>query len=267
MKKLLVLLSITLLFSFAAISQTVTLAGSGADLDGTISSYAWRKISGPASGIITSPTSAVTTVTGLTAGVYQYELTVIDNQGATGTDTVQVTVIAGNIRPKANAGQDQIITLPTTGARLKGDGSGTTFEWKEVSGPPAKISFPHSKSTSVTGLTSVSNYQFSFNTNLLSPDTMNVTVKDVVDNIRATKNAGSVSVHFESGRTDVKYYYITYSASGKYFTRAQIVNPSTVTIYDIEIPFTKTIKPTGYLKVQINKLIGGIDNSKPFRIE
>lgn len=111
---------ILLLFiSFQGISQTVTLVGSGTDPDGTIANYAWRKIVGPASGVITTPSSASTTVSGLVAGVYQFELTVTDNQGATGSDTVQVTVIAGNVRPKANAGQDQIITLPSTGFNPK----------------------------------------------------------------------------------------------------------------------------------------------------
>lgn len=111
---------ILLLFiSFQGISQTTTLIGSGTDPDGTIANYAWRKISGPAPGVITTPSSASTTVSGLVAGVYQFELTVTDNQGATGSDTVQVTVIAGNVRPKANAGQDQIITLPSTGFNPK----------------------------------------------------------------------------------------------------------------------------------------------------
>ena len=115
--KQILLLGFIALLSSSAFGQTTTLSGSGTDADGTIASYLWRKISGPAGGTITSPTAAVTTVTGLIAGVYQYELTVTDNQGATGSDTVQITVIAGNIKPKANAGPDQIITLPSTGFR------------------------------------------------------------------------------------------------------------------------------------------------------
>lgn len=113
MKQLLLLALIFI--SLHGFSQTTTLTGSGTDQDGTISSYQWRKISGPVGGLITNPSAAVTAVTGLTPGIYLYELTVTDNQGATGADTVQITVIAGNVKPKANAGQDQIITLPSTG--------------------------------------------------------------------------------------------------------------------------------------------------------
>ena len=49
----------------------------------------------------------------LTQGVYQFQLKVTDNNGATAIDTVQVTVNAANIAPTVNAGTDQTIKLPT----------------------------------------------------------------------------------------------------------------------------------------------------------
>lgn len=72
-------------------TSQVTLTGSGTDSDGSIASYSWSKVSG-GTATITSATSATTTVTGLAAGVYVFRLTVTDNQGATGTDDVQITV-------------------------------------------------------------------------------------------------------------------------------------------------------------------------------
>jgi hypothetical protein len=82
-------------------TSSVTLTGSGTDADGTIASYAWTKISGPAGSTITSSSSATTTVTGLVQGVYVFRLTVTDNLGATGFGDVQITVnAAGNIAPK-----------------------------------------------------------------------------------------------------------------------------------------------------------------------
>lgn len=71
-------------------TNLVTLAGSGTDVDGTIASYAWTKVSG--SGTITSPSSATTTVTGLVQGTSIFKLTVTDNQGGTGSANVSVTV-------------------------------------------------------------------------------------------------------------------------------------------------------------------------------
>ena len=70
----------------------VTLTGSGTDPDGTISSYVWAKLSGPATGTITNVTAAATAATGLLAGTYVFELTVTDNAGATAKDNIQVIV-------------------------------------------------------------------------------------------------------------------------------------------------------------------------------
>ena len=121
--------------------NTVTLSGSGIDGDGTIVSYVWTKISGPANYTIVNPTSAVTNVTGLVQGIYQFQLQVTDNDGATGTDIVLITVNAAvNISPVADAGLDKVITLPTNTVTLSGSGSdvdGTVvgYTWTKVSGP------------------------------------------------------------------------------------------------------------------------------------
>lgn len=74
--------------------SSVSLSGSGTDVGGTIVSYAWAKISGPAAGTITAATSPSTAITGLTQGTYQFELTVTDNGGATAKDIIQVIVNA-----------------------------------------------------------------------------------------------------------------------------------------------------------------------------
>lgn len=73
-------------------TSTVTLSGSGTDQDGNIVSYNWSQVSGPAPSVITSPNSASTSVTSLIQGTYQFQLKVTDNAGASGTNTVQVTV-------------------------------------------------------------------------------------------------------------------------------------------------------------------------------
>ncbi len=84
-------------------TNTVTLSGSGTDQDGTISSYAWTQLSGPSTSAIVSGKSASTVINSLVQGTYQFLLTVTDNKGATGKDTVQVAVNAtGNLLPAAN---------------------------------------------------------------------------------------------------------------------------------------------------------------------
>jgi hypothetical protein len=90
-------------------TNTVTLNGSGTDADGTVTGYAWTKISG--SGTITSPSSASTTVTGLTQGTSLFQLVVTDNQGAQSkADTVVVTVnpVGTTVVYRINAGGPQV---------------------------------------------------------------------------------------------------------------------------------------------------------------
>jgi hypothetical protein len=58
-----------------------------------ISSYLWTKISGPASSSIMNSRSAKTLVKTLAAGIYQFELKVVDNKGLSAKDTVRVIVL------------------------------------------------------------------------------------------------------------------------------------------------------------------------------
>jgi hypothetical protein len=88
--------------------------GSGSDADGTIASYQWTKISGPSQYSIVSATQAQTTVNNLSQGTYQFVLTVTDNQGAKGNDTVTVTVTAAAISHQQRCDPTSISRCPLT---------------------------------------------------------------------------------------------------------------------------------------------------------
>jgi hypothetical protein len=141
-------------------TSSVSLNGSSSfDTDGTINTYAWSKISGPSTFTISTPGSANTNVTGLVAGTYVFRLSVTDDDGATATDDVTVTVNNANVAPTANAGSDVLISLPTNSVSLSGsasadsDGTISTYAWAKVSGPSTfTISTPGSVNTNVTGL-------------------------------------------------------------------------------------------------------------------
>ena len=69
------------------INLQFTLSGSGSDVDGSVVSYKWEQVSGPACQmIVTSSTSAI--VSKLQPGTYVFRFTVTDDKGATGTATV-----------------------------------------------------------------------------------------------------------------------------------------------------------------------------------
>lgn len=72
--------------------DVVILNGSGSiDSDGSISSYSWIRISGPAITLV-NPDTATPEFTAASTGTLVLELTVTDNSGAASTDTVTITI-------------------------------------------------------------------------------------------------------------------------------------------------------------------------------
>jgi len=122
--------------------EDVTLDGSGSsDSDGTIVSYAWEEDS---SQIATGVSPVVT----LNVAVHTIDLTVTDDDSATDSDSVVITVNAYvNQAPTADAGPDQEVTDTDDGGdedvTLDGSGSSdsdgtiTAYEWQESSVPIA----------------------------------------------------------------------------------------------------------------------------------
>ena len=163
--------------------NSVILSGSGSDADGTIKSYQWTKASGPSSYNLSGPNSAITNVSGLVQGVYQFKLTVTDNDGGVGTSIVQITVNAANIPPVANAGASKNIILPANATTLSGSGSdadGTvkSYQWTKISGPSTfSIINPGLATTDVSGLVEgVYQFQLSVTDNEGSTDSATVQV-------------------------------------------------------------------------------------------
>jgi mono/diheme cytochrome c family protein len=74
--------------------DTLVLAGSATDVDGSISSYMWTQVSGPGTATLTNAATASVTLSALVAGTYVFQLQVTDSNAVTGVDTVTVTVTA-----------------------------------------------------------------------------------------------------------------------------------------------------------------------------
>jgi dienelactone hydrolase/uncharacterized protein (DUF2141 family) len=188
--------------------NSVTLNGSASsDADGSITSYAWSKISGPAQFDISNAANVSTTVTNLAAGTYAFRLVVTDNSGASDDDTVLVHVGAAppppNVAPTANAGADQNIQLPVNNVTLNGsassdaDGTITAYAWSRISGPAQyNITNANSVSASVTNLTE-GTYVFRLvvtdNNGATDDDTVavNVAAAPPPPNVAPTANAGT----------------------------------------------------------------------------
>ncbi|HEY5371623.1 MAG TPA: T9SS type A sorting domain-containing protein [Hanamia sp.] len=258
--------------------NSINLSGIATDTVGKISTYQWTKISGPSAYNIVNPDSAATTVSGLAQGVYNFQLTVTDNNGAIGTSTVQITVIApANIPPTSNAGPNQTITLPINNVNLSGSGSDSvgiidTYQWTKISGPSAyNIVSPDSSSTNVSGLTQgIYTFQLTVANNYgaIGTATVQITV-DSVANIPPTANAGTnqtitlptntVSLSGSGSETDGTISYYQWQMISGPSTYNFVNSSSSVTqvtglsqgVYTFQLTVTDNNGATGTATVQI----------------
>jgi hypothetical protein len=201
----------TYLSARAGADQTITLPTSsvtfnGTSVGGTPRSWYWSKQVGGAA-TITSPSSASTTVTGLAAGEYRFNLRITDNVGNTSNDTVHVSVkggtSSGNTPPTVSAGSPRTITLPTSSVTLSGtasdpNGSIASYSWSKTSGPAATIASPTAATTTVSGMTTAGTYVF----NLKVTDNQGATASS---SVTVTVNAAS------GGTTPGNYGTLVYS--------------------------------------------------------
>ncbi|HEY6234519.1 MAG TPA: hypothetical protein VIW69_05340, partial [Candidatus Elarobacter sp.] len=136
--------------------QSVTLAGSGTDADGTVVSYAWTQIAGAAV-TLTNPNTATASFTApnvTTQTTFGFQLTVTDDRGATGSAVTSVTVKPKppNQPPTANAGADQSVNegAPVTlvGSGVDPDGTIASYQWVQTAGPVVTLTNAASASAS-----------------------------------------------------------------------------------------------------------------------
>jgi hypothetical protein len=133
-------------------ASTATIIGSATDSDGTIASSSWTKVSGP-SATMSGATTSTLKLSGLTAGRYVFRFTVKDNDGATDTDDVAITV---SDAPKVSAGADKTVTLPigsVTFTATASDADGiASYMWYKASGPSVSMSNVSTKTVTLSAL-------------------------------------------------------------------------------------------------------------------
>src|SRR5699024_3239975 len=107
--------------------NSITLEGSGKDEDGEITSYLWTKVSGPEA-TMADANKPNLTLKDLVEGTYIFRLTVTDNEGATASEEMKLTVHPApepkpeNKTPIAHAGKDKTLVLPKNSIILNGSG-------------------------------------------------------------------------------------------------------------------------------------------------
>ena len=160
-----------------------------------ITTYSWKKQSGPAATLMNAGTSTLT-ANGLVEGTYVFRLTVTDGKGNSAYDEVTVTVKKSNTAPSVNAGPDKTILLPTNTVVLSGtasdpDGSIVKYNWIQQSGPTVTLQNNYTQNLTVTNLlqgTYVFRLWAKDNDDAAAWDEVTLTVKK--SNITPTVNAG-----------------------------------------------------------------------------
>ncbi|MEQ1611234.1 MAG: tandem-95 repeat protein, partial [Hyphomicrobiaceae bacterium] len=182
--------------------SSVTLTGSGTDIDGTIASYSWTQVSGtPVT--LTGATSAVANFTApasMAGEVLSFQLIVTDDKGTSSVAAMtNVTVKHVNVAPTANAGADQSVNEQTavtlTGSGTDIDGTIASYTWTQTAGSPVTLTSANTATASFTAPASMAGEVLSFQ--LIVKDdkgassiaaTTHVTVKHV--NVAPVANAG-----------------------------------------------------------------------------
>ena len=241
-------------------TNSVALNGSAStDADGTISTYRWQQVNGPATSTLSATNTANITASGLQVGVYSYRLTVTDNRNASSSDIVTVTVIpAVNQAPLANAGANRNITLPTNATTLNGgasndpDGTIVAYLWQQVSGPStAALSSTNTAATNLSNLQAgVYVFRLTVRDDDNATDTDDITVTVNTPTIQApTANAGANRV-------------ITLPANSTSLNGAGSSDPDgTIVAYlwqQVSGPSTATLSSTNTAATNISNLRAGV---------
>ncbi|NQZ12651.1 MAG: VCBS repeat-containing protein, partial [Algicola sp.] len=120
--------------------STVVLASNSVDSDGSINTFQWTQTAGNTVSLLDANSAQASFVapTLTTSQDLTFSLSIIDNEGATATDSVIVTVVPVNASPVIYAGADQSVNEQTTvtlsGSATDTDGTISSVAWTQISG-------------------------------------------------------------------------------------------------------------------------------------
>ncbi|MCA6074287.1 PKD domain-containing protein [Fulvivirga sedimenti] len=122
-----------------------TITATASDPDGQIYNYTWRKVSGPSASLSNTDKNKLT-VTNMVQGTYTFEISVMDNDGATAKATATVVVNGGavaNQGPTVNAGADRTVdegaNVVMAASASDADGWIAQYAWTKISGPAVTL--------------------------------------------------------------------------------------------------------------------------------
>ncbi|XP_075051582.1 dyslexia-associated protein KIAA0319-like protein homolog isoform X2 [Mixophyes fleayi] len=149
-------------------TTSTVIDGSQSTDDEKIVSYHWEELKGPLREEKIKADTAVLTLTNLVPGNYTFRLTVVDSDGAKNSTTANLTVSkAVDYPPVANAGANQVITLPKNFIVLYGnlstdDHGIVSYEWSLSPSSKGKVMEMQGVRTSTLQLSALQEGDYTF---------------------------------------------------------------------------------------------------------
>lgn len=167
-------------------TSSTVIDGSQSTDDDKVVSWHWEEVKGPLREEKASGDTAILTLTGLVPGNYTFSLTVTDSDGAQNSTQAMLLVNkATDYRPTANAGPNQVITLPRNYITLYGnqstdDHENLSYEWSLSSESKGKVVEMQGVRTPVLQLSAMQEGDYTFQLTITDSsgqqDTAQVTV-------------------------------------------------------------------------------------------
>ena len=182
----------------------VSLSGSANDTDGTITDLVWSQLSGSPVVITAgvSGSASFTSPTLTTTEILTFRLTATDNESATASADVTITVNPVNTGPTVNAGTPQIVneqsTVTLNGTASDADGTIASLVWSQASGTTVVMTDNGSGVASFTApsLAATEVLVFSLtatdNEGAVASSNVNITVNKTVDITPPTQVTGVI---------------------------------------------------------------------------
>nr|XP_005988564.1 PREDICTED: dyslexia-associated protein KIAA0319-like protein homolog isoform X2 [Latimeria chalumnae]XP_014352676.1 PREDICTED: dyslexia-associated protein KIAA0319-like protein homolog isoform X2 [Latimeria chalumnae] len=149
-------------------TTSTVIDGSQSTDDDKIVSHRWEEVKGPLREEKVSADTPILTLTNLVPGNYTFSLTVTDSDGATNSTMASLLVNkAVDYPPVANAGPNQVITLPQNSITLNGNQSSddhniVTYEWSLSPSSKGKVMEMQGVRTSVLQLSAMQEGDYTF---------------------------------------------------------------------------------------------------------
>ncbi|WP_017732247.1 PKD domain-containing protein [Nafulsella turpanensis] len=164
--------------------ESLYLRGIGKDADSRFTAFLWEKLSGP-SVSMSNFNTANALLQDLQPGEYVFRFSATDNEGATASDEMKLTVLSGNQPPVISIGKDKTVYLPLEKLLLSAvghdpDGVFREFRWEKLRGPSVSMRQENTANLILTDLVEGS-YLFRFtatdNAGASTSDEMMLTVQ------------------------------------------------------------------------------------------